>query len=388
MDIELLTKKISSERLADNLWRLVNVPSPTCNEKNAAECFARLLKEAGANVETDYTIPQSPNVIGRLKGKTAGATLQLAGHLDHIDMPHPQPKRDEKIISGRGSADMKNGLSGILEIVKILKDGGCDFSGEILVTAFGLHEAPLGNSAGLFNLIDKGIKGDSAIVFEGPDDAAVVCANGMAIWNLTIKSAIPSCHELCAPQDMPDLLAVALNIADALKAKDVRLQNTPNPFPLLAQESLFIGQLHYGDFYNRIPSTAFLQGTRRWHPGKTLELIQRSFDLCIKKVSLPDTITVEQNWQPVGDSYQIDAEEKIVKSFVNAFKTVHKKDCPVRGHSSVNDTCRLVHRGKIPAILCGFGTDTGHADYEFIEIAKIKKCCEVALRTVLNFLEK
>lgn len=388
MKAEELISKISAESLADALWGLVNIASPTGSEKNAALHFAKMLEAAGAKVELDLTLPNSPNIIGRLKGNRKGPTLQLAGHIDHVDVPHPKPTRDKKIISGRGSADMKNGLAGILEIVKVLKSSGCDFAGEILVTVYGLHEAPTGTGAGLSNLIEKGIKGDAAIVFEGPDNAAAIAANGMAIWNLKISIKEPACHEFSVEPNRPDLLGIAITAVNELKKKDEELKSAKNPFPLLARQSLFIGQMHYGDFYNRVPNFVYMQGTRRWHPDKTFEQIKEDFDSVLKKLKITDSVKIETNWLFVGHSYQIDANEKIVKCLVDAHKTICGKDCPIRGHSSVTDVNRLVRQAKIPAVLCGFGTDTGHCDYEFVEISHIKKCCEVAMQTVINFLTR
>ncbi|MFB3902454.1 MAG: hypothetical protein ACE15E_03310 [Acidobacteriota bacterium] len=95
-----LQQKLNSYRLADNLWELVNIPSPTCNERDAAFAFARLLRQAGATVEIDESLPQSPSVIGRLRGSSPGPVLQLAGHLDHIDIPHAR-----RSVTPRRSAD-------------------------------------------------------------------------------------------------------------------------------------------------------------------------------------------------------------------------------------------------------------------------------------------
>lgn len=386
LNIQNLQGCISIESLTENLWRLVNIPSPTGREQKAALLFAELLKSSGAAVEVDDSIPQSPNIIGRLKGRRKGRIIQLAGHIDHIDIPHPKPKREPGIISGRGAADMKNGLAGILEIVKLMSENDCDFPGEILVTVYGLHEAPDGNSAGLLNLIDKGVKGDSAIIFEGPDDRAAIMANGMSIWNLTIRHEQPACHELCVGTDRTGLSETVAKAIEGLLQKNRRLLNDPNPFPLLGPESLFIGQVHYGDFYNRVPETAFMQGTRRWHPDKTFKQIKNDFDALINNLPLENKICVDRNWTYVGDSYEISETEPIVKSFTSAFESVHNKICPIAGHGSVTDACRLVRQAKIPAVLCGFGTETGHADYEFVTIEKLERCCAVALQTVLNYL--
>ncbi|MGD9109758.1 MAG: M20/M25/M40 family metallo-hydrolase [Phycisphaerales bacterium] len=385
-NFETVLACIDRESLTHYLWDLLIIPSPTGSEKAAALRFAELLESAGAKVEIDETIPNSPNIIGRLKGREDGRVLQLAGHIDHINMPHAEPHRTDEIISGRGSADMKNGLAGILEIVKILKQNGCDFPGEILVTVYGLHEAPDGDFRGLLNLIDNDIKGDAAIVFEGPDDAAAIMANGMSIWNLTIRHDLPVCHELSATSDRPDLLNIINTVITKLKQQDLKLRNSNNPFPLLDRESLFVGQVHYGDFYNRVPNIAFLQGTRRWHPDKSFDHVKDEFDQLVENVPLPNGVVIDNEWIYVGDSYQIQPTELIVQSLVNAFQRVHGQPCPIKGHSSVTDACRLVGNAKVPTILCGFGTGSGHADYEFVKTEQLERSCKVALLTVLNYL--
>ena len=384
---EKLLKRIDADIMAENIWRLVQVPSPTGNERAAAMLFAELLTQAGAEVRIDETISQSPNVIGVLKGSRKGKVLQLAGHLDHIDMAHESPSRQGGIISGRGSADMKNGLAGIIEIVRILKESGCDFPGEILVTAYGLHEAPVGDSRGLLNLISDGVTGDAAIVFEGPDDFAAVTANGMAIWDMMIKGGFDVCHELCLESDPDDILTASMKVVEALKQEDRKLIRDNNPFELLRRESLFIGQMHYGDFYNRVPNVVRMQGTRRWHPDKNFDSIRAGFDSLLNSIGIPASVGIEIEWMLVGDSYEIPKDESIVTSLTDAYENIYGQTCPVRGHSSVTDVCRLVRHGGIPAVLCGFGTSTGHADYEYVSIEQVKKSCQVALLTAIKYLK-
>ena len=380
--------RINPDRMRDTLWRLVSIPSPTGREREAAAAFADLLSQAGADVQIDSTLPNSPSVIGRLRGDRPGPVLQLAGHLDHIDIPHEAPKKESDRISGRGSADMKNGLTGIVEIIHILHESGCRFPGQILVTAYGLHEAPQGDSAGLNHLLRQGVKGQAALVFEGPCDGAAVMANGMAIWNLTLCHKEPPCHELCTQRETFELMEAAANTIEALAVKNQQLKKQPKPYPLLPPESVFVGQMHCGDFYNRLSASCFMQGTRRWNPGKTFSTIQEDFRLLLKSLSLPPVISAECSWMLVGDSYALDGEEKIVQCLRQAFEDLHQKPLPLKGHSSVTDVCRLVNSGKIPAVLWGFGTDTGHADYEYVAYEQLVRSCRVALLTVLYYLHR
>ena len=97
-------------------------------------------------------------------------------------------------------------------------------------------------------------------------------------------------------------------------------------------------------------------------------------------------VSLSHDWKLVGDSYEIDEDEEIVLSLCKAYKKIKAKELPVRGHSSVTDACRLVRQGKIPAVLWGFGTDTGHADYEYVEMPRVVNSCRVALLAALDFL--
>jgi len=152
-----LLNAIRLERVADDIWTLVNVPSPTRQEQKAAQVYAEMLSAAGAEVESQASDPRHPFVLARLNGNRAGRRILLAGHLDHIDVPHTAPARDASSIAGRGSADMKSGLAAIVEILRVLKAAGRGFPGEILVAAYGMHEAPIGDSSTLIRLIRRGI---------------------------------------------------------------------------------------------------------------------------------------------------------------------------------------------------------------------------------------
>ncbi len=385
---EIPLSRINSERLRDRLWRLVQIASPTGREKKAAGMFVELLEQAGAQVVVDDRLPDSPNVIGRLKGNKPGPTIQLAGHLDHIDIAHPVAELHLDRVIGRGAADMKNGLAGILEIVQILHDTGCEFPGEILITAYGLHEAPVGNSKGLLNLLEAGIKGDAAIVFEGPSDVAAVMANGMAIWNLGITHAAPASHELCTDRDKYELLEWASHVVTVFKQADLEKKQRLNPFPLLPAESIFVGQFHYGDFYNRLTNQCVLQGTRRWQPDKTFDEIKVELESVIQHEINSNDITYKQDWMLVGESYEISPDEFIVQCLQQAYETVTGRPLAIKGHSSVTDACRLVSQGHIPTVLCGFGTETGHADFEYVTVEQIVTSCRIAFMTVWYYLHQ
>ena len=388
-NIDCVLDSISLDRLADDLWRLVSIPSPTGHERAALLAYADMLRDAGAEVEVDEANLRSPNAIGRLKGARPGRTFQLAGHIDHIDVPHADPARTESTISGRGSADMKNGLAAILEIVRVLKSSGAEFAGEILVTVYGMHEAPVGDASGVRGLIERGVTGDAALVMESTyasEGKAVVAGLGMSVWDIALRRSGEACHELNRPAAADELLAASLAIASALRAHDQALRARDNVHPLLRPESLFTGQLHYGDFYNRAATTCALQGTRRWHPDRTFQSVQKELEGVIESTSVPAGIEVSSDWTFCGDAYQIDPNAEVVRAFRSAYATVTGRDMPVAGTAVVTDVNHLVTLGRVPAIQCGFDHEFAHGDREYIRIGNLLEPCKVSLLTAWNYL--
>lgn len=382
-------QRIDLERVAGDLWRLVSIPSPTGCERQAAFAFADLLTQAGAEVEVQDTYPESPNVIGRLKGNRKGAVFQLAGHIDHINVPHPAPTWDGGVISGRGAADMKAGLAGILEAIRVLQEGGCDFPGDVLVTVYGLHEAPVGGGEGIRALIERGIVGTAGLVAESTHPSAgvaVIGGNGMAIWSLRVRWDGATSHELARPPEADSLLAVSLDIAKSLREHNGRLADQTAANPMVPPESVFIGQMHYGDFYNRVPTTCTLQGTRRWQPARDFEEVKQDFDSVLATTTRPEHIALATEWQLCGESFAVSVDEPVVQAFCSAHETVTGHTMPMGGTAIITDVNSLVSAAGVPTVQCGFDNEYAHADQEFVRIDRLLEPCRITLLTVLNFL--
>jgi acetylornithine deacetylase/succinyl-diaminopimelate desuccinylase-like protein len=387
---DALLDRVESRRIADDLWRMVCLPSPTGKERRVALAFAELLSSAGATVELDETIPESPNVIGRLVGRRPGRIFQFAGHLDHIDMPHEPPERDAGSVSGRGAADMKGGLALIIEAVRVLAESGCDFPGEILITVWGLHEAPVGDSRGLLGLIRRRVLGDAALVAESvyaQRDQAIVAGKGLGIWNLTFRWAGEVGHELNRLQDAGGLLETAVVAIQRLLEFSRRLDADLVDGKNMSAGSLFIGKLTYGDFYNRTTTTCSLQGTRRWPPGLTSKSVAREIQELIRAIPCSQNVSAEIEFQPVGEAYRMNPDTAVVKALLSAWREVHGRP-PGLGHlSAVTDANRLVSIGSVPTVLLESDNRCAHANREIVQIENLVRSCRVALLTALYFLE-
>lgn len=379
-----LVGRIEPKRIADDLWKLVSVSSPTGSEREAALLYADLLKGSGPDVEIDESIPDSPSVIGRMHGGRPGPILQLAGHIDTIDMPHEKPARSADTICGRGAADMKAGLAAILEIVRLLAAQPRAFGGELLVTVYGLHEPPRGRSEALLGLMNRGIKGDAAVVFEGTPDAVVIKGKGQGIWTMTLARDGEACHELRRKPEDDKLLDGALALVAALKSENEWLALHPDD--LLGPESIFTGRLHYGDLSDRSPRSCTLQGTMRWFPEKRFEEVKDSFRELVRKAKLPAGIRAVIEWAFVGESFALDPAEPIVTALRSAALALLGRELPLAGISSVLDTSRLVPAGRVPTVLIDCDGATGHSDAECVHLPVVAAGCALGLQTALTYL--
>jgi acetylornithine deacetylase/succinyl-diaminopimelate desuccinylase-like protein len=377
------------ERVAEDIWTLVNIPSPTGSEQRAAQAYAEMLRASGAEVEPEAPDPQRLFVLARLKGNRPGRRLLLAGHLDHIALPHDEPTRDAHTITGRGSADMKSGLAAIIEILRLLNAAGRDFPGDILVAAYGMHEAPIGNSSTLVHLIRRGIPADAAIVMESDyssRDKAVVAGAGQSIWNIILRRAGAASHELNRSPEADHLLECAMRAAASLRDLDRLLRRSTAGHALLRPESLFIGQMHYGDFYNRAPDVCALQGTRRWHPGRSFDSVQEEMRELLNALPAFPGIAVQSDFRLTGEAYEVSPNESIVRALRLAWQTVTGNSMPLAGTSAVTDANRLVPLARIPTVLIGLDNEYAHADHESVRIERLLTPCRVALLTVLTYL--
>jgi acetylornithine deacetylase/succinyl-diaminopimelate desuccinylase-like protein len=387
-DLKELLSGVNASRLAEDLWRLVNIPSPTGQERELAKVYANMLTQAGCEVIVERPEDDSPAVIGRLKGSLPGATLQLAGHLDHIPVSHAAPSRTDGTISGRGAADMKNGLAGIVEIVRALAAARSELPGEVLVTAWGLHEAPVGDSSTLRRLIEQGTLGDAAIVAEsgGPIDMAVVAGAGQSIWNIHLRRAGTPCHELVRPIHADGLMDSIAAVIRAARDHDRELKLRPSGHHLLRPESVFVGQVHAGDFYNRAAGEAFLQGTYRWHPNRDFDSVRSELARVIGAVKRPQAIGLDIDWTYVGESYQVEESEALVQAYMAAHEHVTGTSARAGGTMTVTDAARLVGSGGIPTITCNFDNEFSHADHEYVRLERVEQACRVALATAWGYL--
>lgn len=377
---------ISKERLLDSTYRLVAIPSPTGSEAAVAQAYADLLGQSGLRVEIDAEEPASPSVIGRWSGPAGRPVLQFDGHTDTIDVPHARPVLDrvQGVVHGRGAADMKGGLAAVAEALRALAAADVRLNGGILVTAHGLHEAPLGDQRTLRSLIRRGITGNAAIVAELGESFLPIAAKGSAIFRLTATRAGTPIHEAEASPATPHPLRAVTHLLAALEERQSALR--AHPLPLLGPETVFVGEVHGGDFYNRVPVSAQIVGTRRYAAPHTMADLSAEFaDLC-QQAQQATGATVRYELQNVGAPFQLSPDDPLVWCVRTAYALATGQELPVRGINVVGNAADLVGLAGITAVYHGVNQTTAHADHEYVSARDLERAARVYAAAVLLYL--
>ncbi len=381
--------KVNPGRLAETALALLRIPSPTGSTREITEYLAAEYRDLGADVSVVEHIPgapegaDAPSLAARKPGTGEAPVLQLDGHCDTIPVEHSPPKLIDDVLHGRGAADMKGGLASILEVGRVIREQGLTLPGDLLFTAHGLHEAPGGHGEGLRALLAAGFRGDAAIVAEGTFGQLNIAGRGMAIFNVEITGPPDSTHENSTPPGTPHPLSAAGALLSKLESEGLRLAETERPH--VGCETLFVGQVHGGDFYNRFPTRCTMQGTRRYFAGRSFEDVAGEMRAIAREVELSHGVSVNVSFDRIRDGYELIGDEPIVRAYREAWRDLEGQPVPTGAFLSVGDVSILTGEAGIPAVYCGYEGEGAHADHESVHVDALVHQARHILGTILHF---
>lgn len=386
--IERALTLLDERSLLEETYRFVSVPSPTGQEADFAHAYAAVLEKIGLQVELDEEWPDSPSVIGRWPGTGAGTgggpVLQFDGHLDAIVVPHAPPVLDLEagVVRGRGSADMKGGLAAIAHAVHALLEAEVPLAGGLLVTAHGLHEAPGGDQRTIQSVLRKGVRGDAALVAELSHDDLPIAAKGMSIFRIRLARDGGVMHEVELDRlERNPLYGVRL-LLNGLDAMASRLAERVHP--LVGADSLFVGELRGGDFYNRVPIAAEVVGTRRYALPGSKELIAAELEELCAEVTRQTGLSLRVELQEVGKPYALDAGEPVIAAVRRGFWHATGGELPLAAAGAVGNAVDFVAQG-VPAVYHGVNQATAHSDDEHVTGADLLRAARVYAASAVEF---
>jgi acetylornithine deacetylase len=377
-------KRVSTERLGQLTFDLVRVRSYTGDTAEVAALYARRLADLGLEIEVHRDYPTTPVVIARLRGEP-GPTLTLGGHLDTVPVEHPEPVLRDGVVYGRGAADMKSALAAFAEVARAVVETGVRPRGTLQIIANGRHEAPIGHGEDLAAVVRRGLGGDACLFGELGVDSLPLVGLGMAIFEVTLSREGEPTHELQTPDGTPHPLwaaARALARLGELAERAGRIE-----VPRIGRESLFLGIVEGGDFYNRFPTRCRIVGTRRWGPDRSVEDIRRELAEALEPIPAETGCRLDLKLDLVKDSFEIRESEPLVGALRSAYLTLSGRELPLGGSRVVADAPIYIREGGVPCVYHGVLGHGAHADLEYVEVEEIARAARVYLLTALRYLD-
>jgi succinyl-diaminopimelate desuccinylase len=385
MSLDVALSHVSRERAAALTLDLVSIPSPTGDTAEVSERLAAELRSLGMEVELFLQLPATPVVIGRLRGACPGPTLILNGHLDTVPIPHAEPERREGRVYGRGTIDMKGPLAAAVEALRAAREAELALAGDVLLCAHGLHEAPGGHAEDLIAALETGaVAGDAALVLEVGHDCLPVAGLGSGIYRAHFRRPEDVTHELMTPVGTPHPAFAAAEAVLALRDYHERL--TRIPLEWVGHESVFVGQLHSGDFFNRFSNHAWIEGTRRYGPDSTAEEASAGLRALLEPISERYGLQFELEFEKVRDGFRVPLDHPLVGALQQAHEAETGERLEPTGIRIVADAPVFQKLGGIPCLYHGLEGHGAHGDVEWVAEAELERAARVYLRTIAAFL--
>ncbi|MBI3057987.1 MAG: M20/M25/M40 family metallo-hydrolase [Deltaproteobacteria bacterium] len=202
---------IDRDELAQLGCDLVNIPSPTGQEKAVAEYILHWFQESGLKPVRQEVEVDRPNAVGILKGDGTGLSLGFNGHMDTsftgtqedlrmVAAVEPDSELKGSIkdgkVRGLGISNMKGGVAAFMMAGKALKKSGIKLKGDVIFAAVvgEISRTPIGpwqtkeyrgEGAGTRHLLTHGMHSDYAVVADGSDMNIVWTQTGVVQIKIT-----------------------------------------------------------------------------------------------------------------------------------------------------------------------------------------------------------
>lgn len=391
---------------------LIRVPSVTGDERAVQTLVARMLEDAGLDVdqfEADLgrlrAHPRFPGmevdrteavlVAGVLGGK-GDRSLILNGHVDVVPVGDRQAWHSSPWsahiragrLYGRGACDMKAGLAIAISVAAALKKSGLALRGRLIVQSVVGEED---GGIGTFAMADRGYRAHAAYVLEPTRLRLIPAQAGALSFRLRITGR--AAHASVRYEGIS-----AIEKFEVVEARLRQLERFLNqqPHPLLAHYPiaypLSIGRLRAGSWSSSVPDELECEGRVGVPVGMASSEVRRQFAAALADVCQRDAWLAEHPPRLEWYGGQFDAVE--VDPSLPAFRVLaaaHADEFGVppehEGAPYGSDMRLLVHEAETPAILYGPGDiRQAHATDEWIAVDEIVQAARVVTAAAARYL--
>jgi acetylornithine deacetylase len=366
------------------------------------DCFApeneRIKKYPGFNKNHEYT--DRENVVAVFKGNGKGRSLLMNGHCDVVtpgneeewtSPPFSAEIRDGKLY-GRGSTDMKAGLSAAILAIDLLQEAGFVFQGDIIFESVVDEE---GGGNGTIACCDRGYRADGALLME-PTCLQVMPANRGAFLAQFLVKGKPV-HASMRGFGI-NAIDKAIKLINGLRELELEWLLVKR-HPLLDNPTINIGQISGGEGASIVPAECIVKMDVEFFPTEynddnyeivDPEDIKREVQKKVDLICMGDEwlaghpVTIE--WYQETLCFQTDLKNEFVNACKKSCKNVLGK-VVVNGLPCGCDGAQLAHIGKMPVVVLGPGDiRNAHTTDEFVNIVEFFNSIEIYANLIVDWV--
>ena len=403
----------SQEDLINFIQTLVQCPSLANDEGPVQDIIQDKLKSLGLDTEKiivkfdklkdhpafcdDGFSPDSRvNIVGQWHNDGDGKSLILNGHVDVVP-PGPENLWNKSPwsgyikngrIYGRGSCDMKAGLSAGIFAVQVLQSIGFKPDGNIIIQSVVGEES--GGCGTLTNII-KGFSANAAVLLEPTSLKVCPIQSGALTFRLTVSGR--ATHAATRWDGVSAIEKFNLIQQSILKFEKERHDSFNAPYFESKDRvaPINIGTIKGGQWHSTVPESVVVEGRFGVFPSETTSNARDAFEDHISKISNNDPWLKEHppviEWfEGQFESGQTDLDDPIIQTLIDAIVR-STGDAPIiEGVTYGSDLRLFTNHAHIPAVLFGPGElRLAHAANEYVEIDEVLKTIKIIANMIVDW---
>ena len=366
------------------LRKLVGVETTAARgELAAAEIISTELGRSGIECRVDRWGQSRANLVAQTKSAGRRGALLFACHLDVVGpgeakWEHPPFSGEERNgkIYGRGSADMKGGITAVVTAIREIVDSGVKLEGDIIFFAAAGEETDSCGAKRFVSAAGGDLPDIAGVVLPEPTDFEVVTAHRGMLW-LKAQTFGRAAHG-STPELGINAIGSMRDLLGELESYKIRAE----PHKLLGECSMSVNTIVGGKEVNVVPDSCEVGIDIRTLPGQNRQAIIDDFERIFAKLKQKnDEFQASVSVVREVGALETDRDCDFVKEFCSV---VGAKQTKAVGFTT--DGPHLVSLGA-PVVIFGPGKpEVCHKPDEYIDIADVEKAVEYYKSIILKCL--
>ena len=411
-DIDVAVELLGGELLAF-LQLLVRSPSVSGTEQQTQAAMAakyrslRLETDIIASLRADLeahpaftddgiAFVDRLNVVGRWRGIGRGPTLILNGHMDVVPpgelarWTHGPWSADfvGNRVYGRGSCDMKAGLTAATFAVQALQSIGFEPEGDVLLESVIGEES---GGIGTLTTIVKGYTADACIIMEPTELNLYPIQSGALTFRISVRGL--AAHASMKPMGVSAIEEFVPVLAMLQRLNTERHAQFRNPLYVDAANvaPISVGTVRAGNWHSTVPELLVAEGRLGVFPGESVEDARLAVtDALRAEAALHPWLAKhppELEWfEGQFESGETPLDAAIVQVVGRSHAATVGSAPRVLGATYGADLRLFTRHGGVPTVMYGPGSvSDAHTADEFVDLDQVITCAKVLARTIVEW---